>query len=86
MKPVKPIMRSGHYYIRRRVPSRYASVEERTIVQLCLFTDSYELACRKSKADGVIVGAVGITGDTSDNDETCAVTAITAAGFVADPG
>lgn len=38
------------------------------------------------KADGVIVGAVGITGDTSDNDETCAVTAITAAGFVADPG
>lgn len=38
------------------------------------------------KADGVIVGAVGITGDTSDNDETCAVAAITSAGFVADPG
>lgn len=33
-----------------------------------------------------IIGAVGITGDTSDNDETCAVTAIEAAGLTADPG
>jgi uncharacterized protein GlcG (DUF336 family) len=36
--------------------------------------------------DGAIVGAVGITGDSSDNDETCAVAAIEAAGFVADAG
>lgn len=35
---------------------------------------------------GAIIGAVGITGDTSDNDEACAVAAITAAGFEADPG
>lgn len=35
---------------------------------------------------GNIVGAVGVTGDTSDNDELCAVAGITAAGFVADTG
>ncbi len=37
-------------------------------------------------ASGDIIGAVGITGDTSDNDETCAVAGITAAGFAADTG
>lgn len=35
---------------------------------------------------GEIVGAVGVTGDTSDNDEICAVAAIQAAGFTADSG
>ena len=35
---------------------------------------------------GAVLGAVGITGDTSDNDEACAVAGIEAAGFVADPG
>jgi uncharacterized protein GlcG (DUF336 family) len=35
---------------------------------------------------GGIVGAVGITGDTSDNDEICAVAGIEAVGLVADPG
>ncbi|PCI05679.1 MAG: GlcG protein [Hyphomicrobiales bacterium] len=35
---------------------------------------------------GQIIGAVGITGDSSDNDEACAITAIEAAGFTADPG
>lgn len=38
------------------------------------------------RQDGNIIGAVGITGDTSDNDEICAITAIEAAGFTADPG
>jgi uncharacterized protein GlcG (DUF336 family) len=32
-------------------------------------------------ADGAIVGAVGVTGDTSDNDATVAVAGIEAAGF-----
>lgn len=36
--------------------------------------------------DGDLIGAVGITGDTSDNDEQCAVAGIEAAGFVADTG
>lgn len=35
---------------------------------------------------GQIIGAVGITGDTSDNDEACAIAGIQAAGFTADAG
>lgn len=35
---------------------------------------------------GEIAGAVGISGDTSDNDEACAVAGIAAAGLRADPG
>lgn len=38
------------------------------------------------RRDGEIVGAVGITGDSSDNDEACAVAAIEALGLRADPG
>ena len=34
-------------------------------------------------ADGAPIGAVGVTGDTSDNDETCAFAAIAAAGLTA---
>ncbi len=37
-------------------------------------------------AGGPILGAVGITGDTSDNDEAAAVAGIEAAGFAADHG
>jgi uncharacterized protein GlcG (DUF336 family) len=33
-----------------------------------------------------IIGAVGISGDNSDNDEAAAVAGITVAGLVADPG
>lgn len=35
---------------------------------------------------GALLGAVGVSGDTSDNDECCAVAGIRAAGFVADTG
>lgn len=35
-------------------------------------------------AAGMLLGAVGISGDTSDNDETAAVAGIEAAGLVAD--
>ena len=35
---------------------------------------------------GAIIGAVGITGDTSDNDEIAAIAGIEAAGFAADGG
>ncbi len=38
------------------------------------------------RRDGQIIGAVGITGDSSDNDETCAKRAIEAAGLTADAG
>jgi uncharacterized protein GlcG (DUF336 family) len=36
--------------------------------------------------DGALLGAVGISGDVSDNDEAAAVAGIAAAGLVADPG
>ena len=35
---------------------------------------------------GVLIGAVGISGDVSDNDEAAAIAGIQAAGFAADPG
>jgi uncharacterized protein GlcG (DUF336 family) len=37
-------------------------------------------------ASGTIVGACGISGDTSDKDEMCAVAGIEVAGLKADPG
>lgn len=38
------------------------------------------------RQSGNIIGAIGITGDSSDNDEICAIAAIQAAGFTADQG
>lgn len=35
-------------------------------------------------ASGTIIGAVGVTGDTSDNDELAAIAGIEAAGFTAE--
>ena len=37
-------------------------------------------------ASGEVVGAVGISGDTSDNDEICGIAGIEAVGLKADPG
>jgi len=37
-------------------------------------------------ASGSVLGAVGISGDTSDNDEAAALAGIAAAGFVGDGG
>jgi uncharacterized protein GlcG (DUF336 family) len=39
-----------------------------------------------SRGDGEFVGAIGITGDTSVNDEECAVRGVEAAGLVAHTG
>lgn len=36
--------------------------------------------------DGEVLGAVGISGDTSEKDEVCAIAGIETAGFVADTG
>lgn len=36
--------------------------------------------------DGILLGAVGVTGDNSDNDEKCAIAGIEAAGLVAETG
>jgi len=37
-------------------------------------------------AGGDIIGAAGISGDTADKDEACAIAGIAAAGLKADPG
>jgi len=37
-------------------------------------------------SSGMLLGAVGISGDTSDNDEAAALAGIAASGLVADPG
>jgi uncharacterized protein GlcG (DUF336 family) len=37
-------------------------------------------------ADGNVIGGVGISGDTSDNDEAAALAGIAASGLKADPG
>jgi len=37
-------------------------------------------------ASGALLGAVGISGDTSDNDEVAALAGIAAVGLLADPG
>jgi uncharacterized protein GlcG (DUF336 family) len=37
-------------------------------------------------AEGLLLGAIGISGDTSDNDERCALQAIDQVGLVADNG
>lgn len=37
-------------------------------------------------AEGALLGAVGVTGDTSDNDELCALAGIAAAGLQAETG
>tara|TARA_R110000787_G_scaffold137458_23_gene250820 strand:+ start:81627 stop:82052 length:426 start_codon:yes stop_codon:yes gene_type:complete len=38
------------------------------------------------RKDGAIIGAVGVTGDSSENDEICAIAGIEAAGLTADHG
>src|SRR4051812_31237731 len=38
------------------------------------------------QSDGVLLGAVGVSGDTSDNDEICAVAGIEGAGLKANAG
>jgi len=48
MKKLIPILRGETYYIRKRVPTRYVSVEPRTFVQMSLATDSFGLARRKA--------------------------------------
>ncbi len=48
MKRATIFLRGGHWYIRRRVPTRYASVEPRSIFRASLYTDSREIAAAKA--------------------------------------
>ena len=38
------------------------------------------------KRDDAVIGGIGITGDTSDNDEACAIAAIEGQGLSAETG
>lgn len=51
MSKLKPVLRNDHYYLRKRVPGRYHSIETRRIINICLFADSLSLA--KTKAETV---------------------------------
>src|SRR5438309_7183839 len=50
----------------------------------CMVTNPGGVLMRSAAGD--IIGAVGISGDTSDRDEACAIAGIEAAGLKADPG
>lgn len=50
MKHTPMFLRNGQYYVRKRVPRRYRVIEPRTILNICLFTDSKQIAETKFKA------------------------------------
>jgi uncharacterized protein GlcG (DUF336 family) len=49
-----------------------------------MITNAGGVLIRNSAGD--VIGAVGISGDTADKDEACAIAGIEAAGLKADPG
>ncbi len=44
----KPVLRGKTWYLKRRVPTRYAAVEHRSVIWDSLKTDSYNVAVQKS--------------------------------------
>lgn len=69
MAKTKPFLRDRVYYFRKRVPRRYASVETRSIINQCLWTDSLEIAERKApEVWGRMIDAweSKLRGDTED--------------------
>jgi hypothetical protein len=44
----KPVLRGKTWYLKRRVPARFSSVEERAVIWDSLSTDSYSVAVQKS--------------------------------------
>jgi len=65
-----------------RKPEFLAALE--TISQGMIFPAPGGVLIRN--ADGTLLGAVGITGDTGDNDEACAMAGLEAAGLVGETG
>ena len=69
MAKLVPVLRGDQFYIRRRVPGRYAAVESRAIVWVCLHTDSREIAARKAPevwANLIEAWEAKLAGDTGD--------------------
>ena len=48
MAKLNLIKRGETWYIRKRVPSRYAAIDPRGIIRVCLFTDSQDIAHMKA--------------------------------------
>lgn len=48
MKHPRVTLRGGHYYLRKRVPTRYQPVDDRKRINICLYTDSKHIAERKA--------------------------------------
>ncbi|MFT4013019.1 MAG: tyrosine-type recombinase/integrase [Paracoccus sp. (in: a-proteobacteria)] len=48
MKKITPSLRGDTYYLRKRVPIRYAPVEPKELVHISLATDSFDVARRKA--------------------------------------
>ncbi len=72
MTQLKPFLRDGVYYIRKRVPRRYQAVEDRAILNLCLWTDSLDIANRKApEVWGRMLDGweAKLRGDTGDAEE-----------------
>jgi integrase len=75
MKAPVPRLRGQHYEFRRRVPGRYASIEQRVYIQQCLFTDSFEIAKRKAAevwARLIDAWEAKLDGNESEGDERMA--------------
>lgn len=71
MAKLVPVLRGDQYYIRRRVPGRYTSVDSRKVVWLSLHTDSREIAARKASeiwANLIEAWEAKLAGDTDDAD------------------
>jgi hypothetical protein len=65
-------LRNNTYYIRRRVPKRYALVEDRSMVHLSLHTDSQSVAEGKWRAirdNQVEAWEAKLAGDTADAEK-----------------
>ena len=72
MKKPPITLRNNTWYIRRRVPTRYASVDERTMVHLSLHTDSRSIAEGKWRAiwdNQVEAWEAKLAGDTADAEK-----------------
>jgi len=68
----KPVLRGKTWYLKRRVPARFASVEERAVIWDSLSTDSYSVAVQKSAGvwlnyiEGWEARLAGRVGDASE--------------------
>ena len=72
---MKLISRNGHFHLRKRVPRRFSSIEDREYVWISLHTDLEDVARRKAGAvweEMLEAWEAKLHGDTEDYDERLA--------------